>query len=193
MHIISPGAFQGPPQNASSLANCHLLAQFSCSSVTLYTNLLHLPLNTSHSIISPTFYLQLQLHGTRSRPGEESQYTEKYTSTHPESTPIQEDCQSLFFNHCWTNNPAFEVPVGDDESCHWHIELLSLGASGSISELADENPTMIKCQSWLDRCSGLLICQEAPWCAGHKHGPADNKSGSWPEHRPSAWEHLESQ
>jgi hypothetical protein len=76
---------------------------------------------------------------------------------------------------------------------------MSQGASGSVWELSDRNPRVVKSHSWLDQRSGLQVHLGATGSAGDNSGSADNKRGStWDggrqalESRWQAWERLES-
>jgi len=55
---------------------------------------------------------------------------------------------------------------------------MSLGASGIIWELLDQNPRVAKSQSLLDRRSGIQVHLDAPGSAADKSGNADDKPGS---------------
>jgi len=75
----------------------------------------------------------------------------------------------------------------------------SLGASGSVWELLDQYPRVVKSQSLLDQCSGLQVCQGAPGSAGDKFGSVDRKPVSTWQRRwqprqcwPQTWEHVKS-
>jgi len=76
----------------------------------------------------------------------------------------------------------------DKSRIHQQNVFLSLGASGSIWELSDQNPRVVKSQSRLDRCSGLQVHLGAPGSAGEKPRSADDKSGSTSNHSRAVWE-----
>jgi hypothetical protein len=76
----------------------------------------------------------------------------------------------------------------------------SLGASGSVWELSDQNPRVVKSQSVLDRCSGLQVHLGAPRTADNKPWSTWVRPRQAWERRPKAWkrqqqawEHIESQ
>ena len=51
---------------------------------------------------------------------------------------------------------------------HLQNVFLSLRASGSVWELSDQNPRVVKSQSWLDQCSGLQVRLGTTRSAGDK-------------------------
>jgi len=55
---------------------------------------------------------------------------------------------------------------------------VSLRDSGSVWELSDQNPRVVKSQSWPDRCIGLQVNLGAPGSAGDKTGSADDQPES---------------
>jgi len=61
----------------------------------------------------------------------------------------------------------------------------SLGASGSVWELSDQNPRVVKSFSVLDRCTGLQVHLAALKRAGNKPGSANDKPGS-ANHKPGS-------
>jgi len=69
---------------------------------------------------------------------------------------------------------------------HKQNVIMSLGASGSVWELSDQNSSMVKSQSLQDRCSGLQVHLGAP-------GSTWERRRQSLEHRRQAWEHVESQ
>jgi len=68
---------------------------------------------------------------------------------------------------------------------------LSLGASGSVWKLSDQNPRVVKFKSILDWCSGLYVQLGAPATNLGGHGRfGDNLGRAW-ECRQQAWKHQE--
>ena len=99
---------------------------------------------------------------------------------------------------CWG---SMQLRGSTKSQTEWHQQnvIISLGASGSVWELSDQNPGVVKSQSWLDRRSGFQVHLGAPGSAGDKTGSANEKLGStwehrWQicKHRQLAWEHLKS-
>ena len=68
--------------------------------------------------------------------------------------------------------------LSDAIGIHQQNVIMSLGASGSVSELSDQNHRVAKSQSLLDQLSGLEVHVGAPGSAGDKTGSADDKPGS---------------
>jgi len=108
---------------------------------------------------------------------------------HPWIDSWQHRNQFLAFNH------AAQIPCLPSTKIHQQNVLLSLGASGSIWELPDQNAMVVKSQSVQDQCIGLQVHQRAPASAGGKTGSADYKPrsagikpGSTLNHSTADWE-----
>ena len=76
---------------------------------------------------------------------------------------------------------------------HQQNVFLSLGVSGSVRELSDQNPRVVKCHSLLERCSDLQVHLGAPGSAKNKPGSTWERQQQALEYSQQILEHLKSQ
>jgi len=117
--------------------------------------------------------------------------------TYTDNYPVHQDFHQMPANALalqWICKSLSDILTQQlNTTVHQHNVIMSLGASGSVWELSDQNPRVVKSQRCLDQCSGLQVRMGACWSAGDNPGSADNRPGSTWECRQQAWAHLESQ